>query len=71
MATPNKNKMAILTWLVVYPLITALLAVLEPLLSGIPMPLRSFVLTVIMVPAMVYLIMPTVTSKMSAWLNSN
>lgn len=70
MPAPDKNKMAVLTWLVVYPLITTLLAVLEPLLSGMPMPLRSFVLTIIMVPAMVYLIMPTVTSKLSAWLNS-
>jgi len=71
MPGPSKNRMALLTWAVVYPLITSLLAVLEPFLAGVPMPIRSFVLTLIMVPTMVYLIMPAATSKLRAWLNPN
>ena len=69
MAPPRKSRMAILTWLVVYPLVTGLLAVLEPFLSGVPMPLRTLVLTAIMVPIMVYFAMPAATSKLSGWLN--
>ncbi|MEO1249247.1 MAG: hypothetical protein AAFW76_05345 [Pseudomonadota bacterium] len=66
--TPRKDRMAILTWAVVYPLITLLLLILEPLLTGLPMPLRTLALSAIMVPIMVYLAMPAVTSKFSRWL---
>ncbi|MEM7544993.1 MAG: hypothetical protein AAF367_05600 [Pseudomonadota bacterium] len=69
MAGPRKSRMAILTWIVVYPLITFLLAILEPVLTGMPMPMRTLVLSAIMVPIMVYLAMPAVTSRLSGWLN--
>ena len=69
MAAPRKNRMAILTWIVVSPLITVLLAILEPLLTGLPMPMRTLVISTIMVPIMVYLAMPAATSRLSGWLN--
>ena len=58
MTKPSRHKMALVTWLVVYPMLTVLLAVLEPVLSDVAMPLRTLVLSVIMVPAMVYGAMP-------------
>lgn len=69
MTRPGKHKMALLTWLVVYPMITVLLAVLEPLLSEAAMPLRTLVLSLIMVPAMVYGIMPFATARLARWLS--
>ncbi|MEL7527137.1 MAG: hypothetical protein AAFN16_15270 [Pseudomonadota bacterium] len=70
MAAPNRNRMALLTWAVIYPMITSLLAVLEPFLAGMPLPVRSLVLTGILVPVMVYIVMPLATQRFSAWLNS-
>ena len=67
---PNRHKMALLTWVVVYPLITVLIAMLDPVVGVLPMPLRTLVLTAIMVPVMVYLAMPRVTAHFGAWLNS-
>ena len=69
MTKPNKHKMALITWLVVYPMITVLLAVLEPVLSDVAMPLRTLVLSLVMVPALVYGAMPFATARMNGWLN--
>ncbi|WP_306144703.1 hypothetical protein [Roseibium sp. MMSF_3412] len=69
MTKPNRHKMALLTWLVVYPMITVLLAVLEPVLSNAAMPLRTLVLSLIMVPALVYGAMPFATARLKDWLS--
>lgn len=68
MTQPNRHRMALLTWAVVYPLITTLLAVLEPLVGGLPVPLRTLVVSAILVPVMVYLAMPAATSRFRNWL---
>ena len=68
MTGQNRHKLAILTWSVVYPMITGLLIVLEPILEDLATPLRTLVLTAIMVPAMVYLSMPFVTARFRRWL---
>lgn len=69
MTKPSKHKMALITWLVVYPMITVLLAALEPVLSDVAMPLRTLVLSLIMVPAMVYGAMPFATARLRWWLS--
>lgn len=46
------------TWLAVYPLITLLLAALEPLLATWPLPLRTLVVSLVMVPVMVLWVAP-------------
>ncbi|MEO1731123.1 MAG: hypothetical protein AAFR64_10325 [Pseudomonadota bacterium] len=65
------HKTALLTWAVVYPLITALLVLLEPLVAELAMPLRTLILTAIMVPIMSYLAMPFATRLASTWLGSS
>lgn len=67
MAT-NRHKMAFLTWLVIYPMITVLLAFLEPVLADLGLALRTLVLTVLVVPAMVYVVMPFATTRLRGWL---
>ncbi|MFJ5548800.1 hypothetical protein [Streptomyces sp. NPDC093225] len=58
MSAPGAHRRALLTWLAVYPVITAVLAVLGPALAGLPLPLRSLVLTALVVPVVVYLVLP-------------
>lgn len=64
----NRHRLALLTWAVAYPLITGLLVALEPLLSGWVLPLKTLVLTAIMVPVMVYCAMPFATARLAGWL---
>jgi len=66
--TPNRHKLALLTWALVYPMITGLLAVLEPFVDSLPIALRVLLLTAIMVPAMVYVAMPFATARLRNWL---
>ena len=68
MTRAGRHKRALLTWLVVYPLITGLLALLEPLLDGLALPLRTLLLSALMVPVMVYLALPFATARFSRWL---
>lgn len=42
------------TWLAVYLLVTSLMFVAGPLLSGLPLMLRTLVLTLILVPVLRY-----------------
>ncbi|MEM8811918.1 MAG: hypothetical protein AAGF59_04810 [Pseudomonadota bacterium] len=65
----DRHRMAFLTWIVIYPLVTGLLALSDPILSGLAMPLKTFVLTAILVPVMAYLVMPVVTARLASWLH--
>lgn len=65
---PPRYKMAVVTWLAVYPLITLILVLLGPVLSLLPMLVRTLVLTAVMVTLMTYVIMPRLTRLFSFWL---
>jgi hypothetical protein len=65
---PPRYKMAAVTWLAVFPLITAIFFAFEPLLNQLPMVLRTLVLTMVMVTLMTYVIMPRLTRLFSFWL---
>ena len=67
----DRQKAVILNWLAAYPVITILLAVLDPILPNMPLPVRTLLVTVIMVPAMVYLVMPIVRAKVQPLLDKD
>lgn len=68
-AGPARYKMATVTWLAAYPAITIILAVLEPLgVLNAPMPVRTLLLTVILIPLMVYVLVPTISRLLGRWL---
>ena len=67
-APPPRYKLAIVTWIGVYPIITVLLAVLGPAAATWPLPLRTLLLTALMVPTMVWLVIPAVTRVFRGWL---
>ena len=65
---PPRYKMAVVTWLAVFPLITAIFILFRPLLSQLPFVLRTMVLTITMVTLMTYVVMPRMTRLFSFWL---
>ena len=66
--SPPRYKMALVTWLAVFPLISLIFALFGPLLSQLPTLLRTLVLTAVMVSLMTYVIMPRMTRLFSFWL---
>ncbi len=68
---PPRYKMALVTWMAVFPLITTIFLLLGPVLNQLPFLLRSLVLTVIMVSLMTYVVMPRMTRLFSFWLYPN
>jgi antibiotic biosynthesis monooxygenase (ABM) superfamily enzyme len=68
-SAPPRYKVAVLTWLGIYPVITVLLALLGPTLAPFPLPGRSFVLTACAIPLMTWVVMPVVTRVCGSWLN--
>jgi antibiotic biosynthesis monooxygenase (ABM) superfamily enzyme len=65
---PPRWKMALVTWLVAFPLIQVLGLAWSPVLSGAPQVLRSAVVGASMVLTMTYAAMPAVTRVLGAWL---
>ncbi len=65
---PPRYKMAVVTWLAVFPLMTTIFLALGSVLNGFPLLLRSLVLTAIMVTLMTYVLMPQMTRLFSFWL---
>jgi hypothetical protein len=69
MKPPKKWKMAIVIWLAIYPLITTIFALLGKQLILIePLPLRTLIITIIAVPIMVFLLIPTLQKLLHNWL---
>lgn len=71
-APATRAVMALLTWLAVYPTLTAVLAVAQPLgLLRLPLALRTLALTLFLVPTTSFLLLPLLlrlraTSRWSA-----
>lgn len=65
---PPRYKMAILTWIAVYTLLSILGFSLAPLLAALPAFIRTFIISIIMVVLMTYLVMPWMTRLTKAWL---
>jgi uncharacterized protein len=67
-AAPPPYKMALVTWLTIFPLISAIVAVIGPLLEDLPLVLRTAITTAIAVPLMTWAVMPRVTRLLREWL---
>ncbi len=57
-AMPSIHVRAIITWLAIFPLVAICMVTTGPLMDGWPPVLRSFVLTLIVVPVAVYVVVP-------------
>jgi antibiotic biosynthesis monooxygenase (ABM) superfamily enzyme len=67
-APPPPYKMALLTWVTIFPLITAIVAVTGPLLEELPLAVRLGITTALAVPLMTWVVMPRVTRLLRGWL---
>jgi hypothetical protein len=65
---PPRYKMALLTWPGAWALITLILWGLGPVMATWPLPLRTLVVSVMMVVGLTWLVIPYLTRTFAAWL---
>lgn len=65
---PPRYKMALLTWITIFPLITLVAIALGPLLEWAPLVARLAITSAVTVPIMTWLVMPRVTRLLRGWL---
>lgn len=63
-----RYKLALLTWAGAYAVITTILAALGPVMATWPLLLRTLLLSVLMVVAMTWLVIPSLTRLFRGWL---
>ncbi len=68
---PPAYKMALLTWITIFPLITLVVIALDPLLEKLELVPRLAVTTAVTVPIMTWLVMPRITRLLRGWLYRN
>jgi antibiotic biosynthesis monooxygenase (ABM) superfamily enzyme len=66
---PPRYKLALLTWGAAYAVITLILTVLGSAMASWPLGLRTLVLSVLMVAALTWLVMPALTRLFRGWLS--
>lgn len=69
MKQPPKYKTALVIWLVIYPTINLIMWLLGDVLSTLILPLRTLLLTGILVPLMVYVLLPLANHWFKGWLH--
>lgn len=57
-----KLKAIVINWLAIYPIITGVLFFLEPSLVSVVLPVKTLILTVIVVPLMVFIAVPATST---------
>jgi antibiotic biosynthesis monooxygenase (ABM) superfamily enzyme len=65
---PPRRKMALLTWPGAWALITLILWLLGPAMAMWPLPLRTLVVSVLMVLGLTWVVIPTLTRIFAGWL---
>jgi antibiotic biosynthesis monooxygenase (ABM) superfamily enzyme len=68
MKQPNKFKMAFLIWCAIYPTVTFIFFILKDFLANLHPVLKTFVVTVILVPLMVFVFLPFIVKQFGKWL---
>ena len=65
----SKFRQTLVTWVVVYPVVTGLAVLLDPLVGSWPTPHRTLVLSGTLVPIMVCWAMPVANRRFHGFLN--
>jgi uncharacterized protein len=68
MPAPPRYKLALLTWVGAYAVITLILVLLGPAMVTWPLPLRTLLLSALMAPAMTWVVIPFMTRLFRNWL---
>lgn len=70
MRAPKRWKMAILIWIAIYPTITLIFLLGGKIVMEInPLPLRTLCLTAVIVPLMVFVLIPVLSKLLGGWLH--
>lgn len=69
MKQPPKWKFAIMVWLAIYPTITLVGFLIGDLIKNWPLPLKSLLMTGILVPLMVFILLPLLRKLLGDWLH--
>lgn len=69
MKQPPKWKFALMVWMAIYPSITLVQLLIGKQLTSLPLPLRTLIMTGILVPLMVYVLLPLFRKILGDWLN--
>lgn len=67
---PPRLRMAIVTWIGIFPTVSLVLWFIAPLMQSIPFLLRTALLTILVVVIMTWIIMPRLTKIMRGWLST-
>ena len=67
-AAPRRYRQALIVWIAIYPTITLVLELAGPLIQDWPLPLRTLALTAVVVPTMVFVLLPTLQRVFAGWL---
>lgn len=64
-----QHKKVFLIWLAIYPLITVISLLFGDFLAKSPIPVRTLILTIILVPLMSYILLPFYNKVFDKWLS--
>jgi antibiotic biosynthesis monooxygenase (ABM) superfamily enzyme len=67
-SAPPRHRLALLTWVGAYPVITMILALLGPTMATWPLALKTLVVSLVMVATLTWLVMPGLTRALRGWL---
>ena len=67
-AAPPRYKLALLTWAGAFGVITLILGLLGTAIAGWPLVLRTLLISVLMVNALTWIVLPALTRLFRAWL---
>jgi antibiotic biosynthesis monooxygenase (ABM) superfamily enzyme len=65
---PPRYKTAFITWLAVYPTLTLLLELIGDDLRKLALPLRTLVISAVLVPVAIYVVVPLLRRVFGSWL---
>ena len=68
MKHPPKWKFAVIVWIAIYPAITLLTYLIGDKINYLPLPLKTLIMTGILVPLMVFVLLPLLRKILGHWL---
>ncbi|MBP6038706.1 MAG: hypothetical protein KA523_00740 [Flavobacterium sp.] len=69
MKQPPKWKFVVMVWLAIYPTITFVSYLIGDVIKDWPLPLKTLLMTGILVPTMVFILLPILRKLLTNWLN--
>ena len=61
-------KMALLSWIGLWPMVTLMMWIVRPQLAGLAVPAQTLIMTAMIVPLMTWVLMPALTRLFRGWL---